>query len=85
MEYDTKMINRMKRIEGQVRGVIKMMEEQKDCRDVVTQMSAVRSSIDRAAAVVVSKNLEQCIREAQTEEDSEAVINEAVNLLIKSR
>ncbi|GAE94864.1 uncharacterized protein JCM21714_4063 [Gracilibacillus boraciitolerans JCM 21714] len=87
MDYDTKVINRMKRIEGQVRGLIKMMDEGKDCRDVVTQMSAVRSAIDRTAALVVSSNLERCIREEKVNggETSEDLIKEAVNLLVKSR
>ncbi|HLQ98235.1 MAG TPA: metal-sensing transcriptional repressor, partial [Candidatus Dormibacteraeota bacterium] len=63
-----------------------MMEEEKECRDVVTQLSAVRSAIDRTSALIVSKNLEQCIRdEKETGESSEDVIKEAVNLLVKSR
>lgn len=86
MNYDDQMKNRMKRIEGQVRGLLKMMEDEKECRDVVTQMSAVRNAIDRTAALIVSNNLEQCIREEkQTGESSEDVIKEAVDLLVKSR
>ncbi|RCW71977.1 metal-sensitive transcriptional regulator [Saliterribacillus persicus] len=86
MDYDDKVVNRMKRIEGQVRGLIKMMDEGKDCRDVVTQMSAVRSALDKTAALVVSSNLERCIREEKANgESSEDVIQEAVNLLVKSR
>ncbi|MBM7573263.1 metal-sensitive transcriptional regulator [Aquibacillus albus] len=86
MEYNAQMKNRVKRIEGQVRGLLRMMEEQKDCRDVVTQMSAVRSALDRTAALIVSTNLEQCIRdEKQAGESSEDLIKEAVNLLVKSR
>ncbi|QTN00263.1 metal-sensing transcriptional repressor [Sediminibacillus dalangtanensis] len=86
MEYNAQMKNRMKRIEGQVRGLVRMMEEQKDCRDVVTQMSAVRSALDKTAALIVSTNLERCIREEQEAgESSEDLIKEAVNLLVKSR
>ncbi|UOQ47055.1 metal-sensitive transcriptional regulator [Gracilibacillus caseinilyticus] len=86
MEYDAKVINRMKRIEGQIRGLIKMMDEGKDCRDVVTQMSACRSALDRTAALIVSTNLEKCIREEQESgQSSEDLIKEAVNLLVKSR
>jgi len=48
MEYDDNVILRLKRIEGQVRGVLKMMEEGKDCKDVVEQLSAVRSAADKA-------------------------------------
>lgn len=86
MEYDEKLKNRMKRIEGQVRGLLKMMDEQKDCRDVVTQMTAARNALDRTAALIVSTNLEQCIREEEgSGEKAEDMIKEAVNLLVKSR
>lgn len=86
MTYDRSIINRMKRIEGQVRGVIKMMEDKKDCRDVVTQMSAAKRALDRTAAIVVSENLEKCIREeGNNGENAETLIREAVDLLVKSR
>lgn len=86
MKYEKKVINRMKRIEGQVRGLIRMMEEEKNCREVVTQMTAVRNAVDRTVALVVSMNLEQCIRENKDNENqSEELIREAVNLLVKSR
>ncbi|UFT98390.1 metal-sensitive transcriptional regulator [Radiobacillus kanasensis] len=86
MKYDAQVKNRMKRIEGQVKGLLKMMEEEKDCRDVVTQMSAVRNAMDRTAALIVSMNLERCIREEQMNgQSSEELIKEAVNLLVKSR
>lgn len=86
MQYDSKITNRIKRIEGQVKGLLKMIEEEKECRDVVTQLSAVRSAIDRTSALIVSKNLEQCILdEKRTGESSEDLIEEAVNLLVKSR
>ncbi|TQS75875.1 metal-sensitive transcriptional regulator [Ornithinibacillus gellani] len=85
MEYDALVKNRMKRIEGQLRGVIRMMDENKSCRDVITQMSAVRSALDRTAAIIVSQNLEQCIRNSKDDNDSEQLIKEAVNLLVKSR
>ncbi|SET35975.1 DNA-binding transcriptional regulator, FrmR family [Oceanobacillus limi] len=85
MKYDDNIKNRMKRIQGQISGVLKMMEEEKDCKDVVTQLSAVKSALDRTSALVVSKNLEACIRQADSDENAEKLINEAVNLLVKSR
>ena len=87
MTYDNQVKNRLKRIEGQVRGVLKMMDEQKDCKEVVAQLSAIRSAVDRAIAVVVSANLERCIRkEIETGSlESEKLIQEAVELLVKSR
>ncbi|MCA1020692.1 metal-sensitive transcriptional regulator [Halobacillus litoralis] len=85
MEYNDAMKNRVKRLEGQLRGVLKMMEENKDCKDVITQLSASRSALDRAIGLVVSSNLVECIQEADQQEDKEASINEAVQLLVKSR
>ena len=64
MKYDKQVQNRLKRIEGQLKGVLRMVEENDDCRDVVTQLSAVRSAVDRAIGVIVSENLEQCVRES---------------------
>ncbi|MCT8136556.1 metal-sensitive transcriptional regulator [Anaerobacillus sp. CMMVII] len=84
--YDDKVKNRLKRIEGQVRGIIRMMEEEKQCHEVVTQLAAVRNAIDRAIGVVVSSNLEECIRkQIENGEGTEETIKEAVNLLVKSR
>jgi DNA-binding FrmR family transcriptional regulator len=86
MEYTDQMKNRIKRIEGQLRGILRMMEEEKDCKELVTQMSAVRSAMDRTIGLVVSSNLEQCVREQMEKgENTEELIKEAVNLLVKSR
>lgn len=86
MEYSSNVKNRMKRIEGQVRGVVKMMEEEKECKSIITQMSAIRSAVDRATGYVVAKNLEVCLREQKgTDEEREETIEEAVKMLVKSR
>jgi len=86
MEYNDQMKNRVKRMEGQLRGVLKMMEENKDCRDVVTQLSAVRSAVDRTLGVIVSSNLVECVQSAEKGgKNEEELINEAVSLLVKSR
>lgn len=86
MEYDKNLINRLKRIEGQLRGVIKMMEENQDCKAVITQLSAARNGIDRTIGLIVSKNLEQCIRRNLEEgKDTDELVREAVDLLVKSR
>ncbi len=64
MEYNQQVKNRPRRIEGQLKGVLSMMEQEKDCRDVVTQLSAARSAIDRTMGAIVSSNLEQCVGES---------------------
>jgi DNA-binding FrmR family transcriptional regulator len=87
VDYNDQMKNRVKRIEGQLRGILKMMEENKGCRDVITQLSATRTAIDRTIGVVVSSNLVNCVQKAdeQKEGNTEELIQEAVNLLVKSR
>ncbi len=86
MQYDVKALNRLKRIEGQMRAVIRMMEEGQDCKDVITQLSAVRSGVDRTIGVIVSTNLLECVRAAEgNHEKMDEVIQEAMNLIIKSR
>lgn len=86
MEYDKSVVNRLKRIEGQIRGVLNMIEQNKDCKDVITQLSASRTGIDRTIGLIVSMNLEQCVRESiEKGEDTTELVKEAVNLLVKSR
>ena len=84
--YDDKLKNRIKRIEGQLRGVLKMMDEGKDCKEVITQLSAVRSGVDRSIGLIVSQNLLECIQNANGDEEAlNNSIQEAVNLFVKSR
>ncbi|GAM16750.1 MULTISPECIES: metal-sensitive transcriptional regulator [Bacillaceae] len=86
MEYNKEIVNRLKRIEGQVRGSIRLLEEQEECKSVVTQLSAIRSAVDRTIALVVSKNLEQClINDIQEGRETSQAVNDAVELLVKSR
>jgi len=87
LEFNDQMKNRVKRIEGQLRGILRMMEENKDCKEVITQLSAARTAIDRTIGVVVSSNLVECVRHAEEtgERSTEELVKEAVNLLVKSR
>ena len=87
MDYNDQVKNRVKRIEGQLRGILKMMDENKDCKEVITQLSASRNAIDRTIGVIVSSNLVDCVQKAndQGEKTMEELVKEAVNLLVKSR
>ena len=86
LKYDDQVQNRVKRIEGQLRGILRMMDEQKDCKEVITQLSATRSALDRTMGVVVSSNLVECVRMANVKgEEADEAVAEAVNLLVKSR
>jgi DNA-binding FrmR family transcriptional regulator len=56
-------IKRLRRAEGQLRGVIGMLEEGRDCADVVTQLAAVSRALDRAGFKLIACGLEQCLSE----------------------
>jgi DNA-binding FrmR family transcriptional regulator len=87
MEYNDQMKNRVKRIEGQLRGILRLMEENKDCKEVITQLSAARTAIDRTIGVIVSSNLVECVRKAEemNGRSAEEFVKEAVDLLVRSR
>ena len=72
-EHD-EVVNRLKRARGQIDGVLAMIESGRDCNDVVTQLAAASSAIDRAAFKVLSIGLGQCYIEGQ-EPDTAAVKN----------
>ncbi|HSL74692.1 MAG TPA: metal-sensitive transcriptional regulator [Ilumatobacteraceae bacterium] len=53
-------MNRLRRLEGQIRGVQRMIEEGQDCRDVVTQLSACKAALDRVGYRLVAAGLRHC-------------------------
>jgi DNA-binding FrmR family transcriptional regulator len=53
-------LKRLRRAQGQIGGVIKMIEEGRDCADVVTQLAAAARALDRAGFKIIATGLEQC-------------------------
>lgn len=77
-------INRLKRIEGQLRGVQKMIQEDQECIDIVTQLTAIRSSINSTLGVVISNRISQVIHHPEEDaKDQEERIQEALKMIIK--
>lgn len=85
--YDTKIMNRLKRIEGQVRGIQNMIVEERSCKEVISQLSAVRSATDKLILNIVADNLESCILDdlENNKDNIKETMNEALELLLKSR
>lgn len=54
-------INRIKRAQGQLAGVLRMLEDSRDCEDVVTQLAAVSRALDKAGFAIVATGLKQCL------------------------
>jgi len=57
----TPVVNRLRRAQGQLGGVIRLIEEGRDCKDVVTQLAAVNRALDRAGFAIVSSGMRQCL------------------------
>ncbi len=58
---NSKYITRLKRSEGQLRGIQKMIEEDRDCADIITQLTAVRSSVERVIEMMITENLNHAL------------------------
>ena len=72
--------DRLRRIEGQVRGIQKMVDERRDCDAVLTQIISARTALDRVAAQVVTTYIDECLAK-QPADEVRAGITRAVQLL----
>jgi len=63
-------IKRLRRAQGQLAGVLNMIDEGRECGDVVTQLAAVSKAIDRAGFTMIAAGLQQCIRSDEDETDA---------------
>ena len=61
-------INRLRRAQGQIGGILRMIEEGRECQDIVTQLAAVNHALDRAGFAIISTGLKQCLTESGGQE-----------------
>jgi DNA-binding FrmR family transcriptional regulator len=78
-------IQRLKKIKGQIEGVISMIESEKYCIDILNQLTAVYAATASARAAILEKHLDVCIKNAILNEDADRFekISELMNLLKK--
>lgn len=85
MDPDIKTANvrRLRRIEGQVRGLQKMVEEDRYCADVITQVSAVQEALRSVSRELMRNHLKHCAASAirASDEDAEAMYDELIDLM----
>jgi DNA-binding FrmR family transcriptional regulator len=60
-----RVIKRLSRAQGQIGGVIRMIEDGRDCEDIVTQLAAASRALDRAGVAVIAAGLRQCFAESR--------------------
>ena len=83
---NSKYITRLKRSEGQLRGIQKMIEEDRDCADIVTQLTAVKSSVERVIEMMITENLTACINQPLDDPEAQKErLEKAIRYLIKRK
>ena len=86
-ESQRKLINRLSRIEGHVRGIKTMINEGRDCPEVLIQIAAIRGALDRVARLILDEHLSECITRASVEggiEEEIAALKSALDRFLPS-
>lgn len=84
MMADQKMVLRLlKTARGQIDGILKMVEEDRYCIDISTQVMAAEAMLNRANKEILTAHLKHCVNTAQTQEEREEKIDELVDMLGK--
>jgi DNA-binding FrmR family transcriptional regulator len=83
-ETEQDVLDRLKRVEGQIRGLQRMIQEGQDCRSVVTQLSAVRAALDRAAFLYFASHMKECLSRTPGEGEAKAPsVDEMMEMFLK--
>jgi DNA-binding FrmR family transcriptional regulator len=77
------LLNRLKKIEGQVKGIQRMIEEDKYCVDVLVQIAAVRAAINKVGLMIFENHTKTCVAQAMNTNKQEEMINELTRVLVK--
>jgi DNA-binding FrmR family transcriptional regulator len=77
-------LNRLRRVEGQVRGLQRMISEDKRCEDVLTQLAATRAALDRVGVFLITHRMKECLKHSSDEmELDDSSIEEAFEVFMK--
>ena len=79
-EQKTKIMNRLRRLEGQVRGLQKMVDDERSCQEVLTLLAGVRSALDATADVILENYLDRCQADFESGEGDMSELIRAVRL-----
>ncbi len=76
-------LDRLKKIEGQVKGIQRMIEEERYCNDVLVQIAAVRSAINKVGGLVLENHLRTCVKDSLNNDSEDEVMNNLINTMLK--
>lgn len=74
-------VNRLKRIEGQVRGIQRMVEEDRYCMDVLVQISAINAALNKVGFTLTERHMKHCVSDAIEHGEGDVAIDELVGVL----
>jgi DNA-binding FrmR family transcriptional regulator len=77
------LLARLRRIEGQIRGIQRMLEEDRVCEDIVTQLMAARSSLDQVGVRLLEHHVERCLCSDETPEQAARNMQQALKLWMR--
>ena len=83
MQDKDMLIKRLNRIEGQVKGIQKMVDEERYCIDILTQISAIRSAINKVGSIILENHIKGCVVNSIKEDNSEESIEELLKTIDK--
>ncbi len=78
------LIKRLRRIEGQARGVARMVEDDRDCRDIIQQLAAIRAATHQVGLLLARSYACQCMAEPAEGEGREAMLDDLITILSKA-
>ena len=73
-ENKAKLINRLKRLEGQVRGLQKMVDEERDCSEVLTLLSGIRSALNATGDLILESYIEECYGPSRDDNTADSLV-----------
>ncbi len=74
-------IARLKRIEGQVRGIIRMVDDKRYCIDILQQLTAARKALDQVSMGIMKRHINSCVSDAIRKQEGEAKIDELMRTI----
>ena len=76
-------LTRLKKIEGQVRGIMKMVDQEKYCIDIINQITAAEKALDGVAKSIMKRHIESCVSEAIIQGEGQTKIDELIETVFK--
>lgn len=76
-------LTRLKKIEGQIRGIMRMVEDEKYCIDIINQITAAEKALDGVAKIVMKRHVESCVSNAIVKGEGQNKIDELINAVFK--